>query len=338
MLEPTHGVVFDPCCGSGGMFVQSDLFDEHQGHLSFYGQESKDFTYRLCRMNLFIHGIDGKIEMGNSYWNDLHPELKADYLLANPPFNDGSKGEHGWGADKVPNKDLRLRIGSQTEPMPLAPRNANPMWIMHFLYHLKEGGKAGFVMATGELSNSEISRKRVRETLVEEGFVDCIVQLTGQLFHQTQILCSLWFLSKGRDGKHGERKRHGETLFIDARKLGSLIPGSRKQKELSGEDTERVAAVYREYRHRGQLAEVPGFCRVAAVEEIREHGFSLTPESRYVGAEYRHDSDEPFEERILSLSTRLHQQFEESRALQEVIETHIRDFGYAGFVSRVVSR
>ena len=162
MLEPTHGVVFDPCCGSGGMFVQSDLFDEHQGHLSFYGQESKDFTYRLCRMNLFIHGIDGKIELGNSYWNDRHPELKADYLLANPPFNDGSKGEHGWGADKVPNKDPRLRIGSQTEPMPLAPRNANPMWIMHFLYHLKEGGKAGFVMATGELSNSETARQAVR--------------------------------------------------------------------------------------------------------------------------------------------------------------------------------
>ena len=185
MLEPKQGVVFDPCCGSGGMFVQSDMFTKHNRQLSFFGQESKDFTYRLCRMNLFIHGIDGKIELGNSYTDDKHATVKADYILANPPFNDGAKGENGWGADKVPDKDPRLLVGGTQ--MPLSPRNANTMWIMHFLYHLKDTGTAGFVMATGELSNSETARLEVRKALVEHDVVDCIVQLTGQLFANTQI-------------------------------------------------------------------------------------------------------------------------------------------------------
>ena len=180
------------------MFVQSDLFTKHNGQLSFYGQESKDFTYRLCRMNLFIHGIDGDIQLGNSYTDDKHATLKADYILANPPFNDGSKGENGWGADRIPDKDPRLMINGQK--MPLSPRNANTMWIMHFLYHLTEGGTAGFVMATGELSNSETARLEVRKALVENDYVDCIVQLSGQLFANTQIPCALWFLSKNRDG------------------------------------------------------------------------------------------------------------------------------------------
>jgi type I restriction enzyme M protein len=175
MLEPTKGVVFDPCCGSGGMFVQSDLFTKHNQQLSFFGQESKDFTYRLCRMNLFIHGLDGNIQLGNSYTDDKQTTLKADYVLANPPFNDGSKGENGWGADKVADKDPRLVLGN--ERMPLSPRNANTMWILHFLSHLKEGGTAGFVMATGELSNSETARSQVRKELVEQDYVDCIVQL-----------------------------------------------------------------------------------------------------------------------------------------------------------------
>jgi type I restriction enzyme M protein len=153
MLEPTEGKVFDPCCGSGGMFVQSDLFTNHSGKLSFFGQESKDFTYRLCRMNLFIHGIDGDIRLGNSYTDDQHATLKAKYLLANPPFNDGSKGENGWGADRIPNDDPRLVVNGQK--MPLSARNANTMWILHFLSHLDDDGTAGFVMATGELSNSE---------------------------------------------------------------------------------------------------------------------------------------------------------------------------------------
>ena len=168
MLEPTEGKVFDPCCGSGGMFVQSDTFTNHSGKLSFFGQESKEFTFRLCRLNLFIHGIDGDIKPGSSYTNDQHADLKADYLLANPPFNVGAKGENGWGAKLISDKDARLRLPGQTNPLPLSPRNANTMWMLHFMSHLKDhtarepGGTAGFVMATGELSNSEIMRLAVR--------------------------------------------------------------------------------------------------------------------------------------------------------------------------------
>jgi len=157
--------------------VQSDLFTKHNNQLSFFGQESKDFTYRLCRMNLFIHGLDGNIQLGNSYFDDKHSTVKADYLLANPPFNDGSKGENGWGADKIPNKDPRLVLAKAR--MALAPRNANTMWILHFLSHLKDGGTAGFVMATGELASSETTRLEVRRTLVEQDYVDCIVGLTA---------------------------------------------------------------------------------------------------------------------------------------------------------------
>lgn len=222
MLEPTEGTVYDPCCGSGGMFVQSDIFTSHSHRLSFIGQESKDFTYRLCRMNLFIHGLDGHIELGNTYMGDKHPAVKADYILANPPFNDGSKSKEGWGADKVPPRDKRLVVNG--ERMPLAPRNANTMWILHFLYHLKSTGSAGFVMATGELANGENARATVRKALVENDLVDCIVSLSGQLFANTQIPCSLWFLSKARSGTAGQRDRRGEVLFIDGRQLGSLIP------------------------------------------------------------------------------------------------------------------
>jgi type I restriction enzyme M protein len=160
-------------------------------------------------MNLFIHGIDGKIELGNTYLDDKHATVKADYILANPPFNDGAKGDNGWGADKIPDKDPRLVVGGGK--MPLSPRNANTMWIMHFLHHLKDTGTAGFVMATGELSNSELARMEVRKTLVEHNYIDCIVQLTGQLFANTQIPCALWFLSKNRVGKGGFRKRTAKS-------------------------------------------------------------------------------------------------------------------------------
>ena len=215
MLEPTEGVVFDPCCGSGGMFVQSDIFTRHSGQLAFHGQESKDFTYRLCRMNLFIHGIDGNIQLGNSYTNDLHASLRADYILANPPFSDGSKSQTGWGANLVPDRDPRPSIDGK--PMPLSPRNANTMWIMHFLYHLKESGTAGFVMATGELSNSETARLEVRRTLIEQDYVDCVVQLSGQLFANTQIPCGLWFLSKNRDGRGGYRQHIAKVEPVGVR-------------------------------------------------------------------------------------------------------------------------
>lgn len=316
LLEPTEGVVFDPCCGSGGMFVQSDVFTKHSGKLSFVGQESKDFTYRLCRMNLFIHGVDGNIKLGNSYFDDQHSTLKADYLLANPPFNDGSKGANGWGADRIPDKDPRLAIAGQ--PMPLAPRNANTMWILHFVSHLKENGTAGFVMATGELSNGETARLAVRKAIVEAGYVDAVVQLSGQLFANTQIPCGLWFLSKGRGGGKGNRKRTSEILFIDARKLGSLISGSRKQKQLSEDEIEQIAAVYRQYRRKGSPEAIPGFCRAASVDEVREHNYALTP-GRYVGSEDADDEEEPFEEKFPRLVKQLEEQFAESRRLEKLI-------------------
>ncbi len=317
MLEPSPGdKVFDPCCGSGGMFVQSDIFTGRSHDLSFYGQESKEFTYQLCRMNLFIHGLGGAIELGNSYFNDLHPDLKADVVLANPPFNDGSKGENGWGANRIPDKDPRLVVNGR--PMPLATRNANTLWMLHFLHHLAPGGAAGFVMATGELSNRENARLAVRKALVDGGYVDCIVQFTGQLFANTQIPCSLWFLSRNRDGSKGFRKRMDEILFIDARKLGTLIPGSRKQKELSEEEVERIAAVYREFKQTAAPEARPGFSAVASVEDVRGHEYALTP-GRYVGAEDVLEEEGAFEERFGELKETLLDQLARSQSQAQTV-------------------
>ena len=322
MLEPQEGKVFDPCCGSGGMFVQSDQFTKHNQKLSFYGQEAKDFTWRLCKMNLFIHGIDGDIRLGSSYENDQFGGQQFDYIIANPPFNDGSKGSEGWGAKNIDGKDSRLRVADpvtgENRVLPLSPRNANTMWILHFLNHLAPGGTAGFVMATGELSNSELARLEVRKALVDMDYVDCIVQMPGQLFANTAIPCALWFLSKGRDGKDGSRKRTGEILFIDARKLGALIPGSRKQKQYSDEDVEQIAAAYSEFRRVGVPSPVLGFRKVAEVPEVQGHRYALTP-GRYVGAAIGDDDDEPFEERFPVLTERLAEQFRVSVRLQEAV-------------------
>lgn len=324
MLEPERGVVFDPCCGSGGMFVQSDLFRHHDGQLSFKGQESKEFTLRLCRMNLFIHGLAGDIQPGNSYFDDKHHTLRADYVLANPPFNDGSKGENGWGADKIPSDDPRLVIAGAR--MPLAPRSANTMWMMHFLHHLNERGTAGFVMATGELANTETARLEVRKTLVEQGYVDAIVQLTTQLFANTAIPCSLWFLSKNRDGPEPFRSRKNEILFIDARSLGALMAGSRKQKHLSHEEIERIAAIYRLYTRSARPNDEPGFARVASVDEVRSHDYALTP-GRYVGAADAEEGDEAFEERYPRLRAVLMNQLAESRRLATVLQEQLLRVG-----------
>ena len=327
MLEPQEGKVFDPCCGSGGMFVQSDQFTKHTQKLSFYGQEAKDFTWRLCKMNLFIHGIDGNIELGSSYENDRFVGQKFDYIIANPPFNDGSKGSKGWGSDAIAKKDPRLDLGivddkGEKRVMPLSSRNANTMWILHFLNHLAPGGTAGFVMATGELSSAELARFEVRKALVDLDFVDCVVHVPGQLFANTQIKCALWFLSKGRDGKSGSRKRAGEILFIDARKLGALIPGSRKQKQFSDEDVERIADAYRQFRRNGQPEEVPGFCKVSKTAEVMGHRYILTP-GRYVGASVEDDEDEPFEERFPVLVERLGGHFKEATRLQNLIQQRL---------------
>jgi type I restriction enzyme M protein len=211
--------------------------------------------------------------------------------------------------------------------MPLSPRNANTMWIMHFLHHLKEDGTAGFVMATGELSNSEIARHKVRKNLIENDYVDCIVQLSGQLFANTQIPCSLWFLSKNRGGGKGFRKRKGEILFIDGRKLGTLISGSRKQKELSNEELEKIAAVYRTFKQSGIPDEIPGFCKVASLEDVREHKYALTA-GRYVGTEEPEDEDEPFEVRMPELLSKLRQEFERAGNLEVAITESLKRVGY----------
>lgn len=330
MLEPERGKVFDPCCGSGGMFVQSDQFTNHSGRLSFYGQEAKDFTYRLCRMNLFIHGLDGDIRLGNSYFNNQHESLKADYLLANPPFNDGSKGENGWGADRISSKDPRVDLGAIDEdgrarPMPLSAKNANTMWILHFLHHLAPGGTAGFVMATGELSNSEVARLEVRKALVDNDFVDCVVQLPGQLFAQTGIPCALWFLSRNRDGSRGFRKRKGEILFVDARNMGALIPGSRKQKFLSEEEIGRIAAVYSEFRRRGRPEDVGGFCGVVSTDDVEHARYVLTP-GRYVGsADGLQEAEGDFESQFIRLTQTLFSHFEESNRLNAIIKKQLSE-------------
>lgn len=324
MLEPDKGVVFDPCCGSGGMFVQSDLFTKHSHQLSFVGQESKDFTYRLCRVNLFIHGLDANIQLGNSYFDDKHATLKADYVLANPPFNDGSKGENGWGADRIPDRDPRLTLADRK--MPLAPRNANTMWMLHFLSHLKNGGTAGFVMATGELSNGETARLEVRKALVDLDYVDCIVQLTGQLFANTQIPCSLWFLSKNRLGGNGYRKRTGEVLFIDARTLGTLIPGSRKQKALSRENIEHIAGVYRMFKRERIPEAIAGFCRAATVDQIREDRYALSP-GRYVGSQDDDTDEAALEEVLPGLLERVRTQISAGQHIQERVLSALSRLG-----------
>lgn len=325
MLEPKKGVAFDPCCGAGGMFVTCDTFSHHNRQLSFLGQESVEFTYRLCRMNLFIHGIDGDIALGNSYFGDKHPTLRADFVLANPPFNDGSKSRDGWGTHRITDGDPRLVLGN--DRMPLAPRNANTMWMMHFLSHLNDTGTAGFVMATGELSNSEKARLKVRKTLVEQGYVDCIVQMPGQLFANTQIPCCLWFLSKNRDGRDGFRKRNEEILFIDSRKMGSLIPGSRKQKQLSEEEIENIAVPYRQFKREGTPDPVLGFCAVATLEEVGKHNYALTP-GRYVGVEKLPEDDELFEDKMVRLTQELKGQFTKSAELEQKIRKNLENLGY----------
>jgi type I restriction enzyme M protein len=267
-------------------------------------------------MNLFIHGLDANIQLGNSYFDDRHATLKADYVLANPPFNDGSKGENGWGASRVSDKDPRLSLGGQK--MTLSARNANTMWILHFLSHLKDGGTAGFVMATGELSTDEVDRLEVRKALVDQDYVDCIVQLTGQLFANTQIPCSLWFLSKNRKGGNGYRKRTGEVLFIDGRKLGTLIPGSRKQKQLAPEEIDRVATVYRCFRRDRTPEEIAGFCKTVGIAEIQQKRYVL-PSGRYVGAADDADDEGTIEERLPTLLNRVRHHLDDGRRLSDNI-------------------
>ena len=331
MLEPYKGRVYDPCCGSSGMFVQSIEFirahasgngngGKAKGDISIYGQESNYITWRMARMNLAIRGITGQIEYGDSFNNDRHPDLRADYILANPPFNVSD-----WGGDRL-RDDKRWQYG-----VPPAG-NANFAWVQHFLHHLAPRGIAGFVLANGSMSSSQSGEGEIRKTIVEADLVDCIIALPGQLFRSTQISACLWFLRRGRSGG----KRTGETLFIDARKLGHMI--DRTRRDLSQEDIARVSDTYYAWRggkDAGEYQDVPGFCKSATLEEVRKHGHVLTP-GRYVGAAPQEDDGEPFEEKMARLSDQWREQQAEARRLDAAIEENLARLGFGDGQERSV--
>ena len=310
MLEPYHGRVFDPCCGSGGMFVQSEKFvTEHQGRandISIYGQESNQTTWRLCKMNLAIRGIDSsQVKWNNegSFLNDAHKDLKADYILANPPFNVSD-----WGGELLRN-DARWQYG--VPPV----GNANFAWLQHFIYHLAPTGQAGVVLAKGALTSKTGGEGEIRKALIENGLIDCIVNLPAKLFLNTQIPAALWFLSRNRNnGKF--RDRHDEILFIDARNLGHMI--NRRTRELSREDIQKIASTYHNWRNPdGNYEDVPGFCASVSIEKVRALDYVLTP-GRYVGLP-NNDDDFDFNERFTALKAELEEQLKEEVRLNEII-------------------
>ncbi len=321
MLAPYRGRVYDPCCGSGGMFVSSEKFIEaHQGRLgdiSIYGQESNYTTWRLAKMNLAIRGIDAQIAHGDTFHNDRHPDLKADYILANPPFNDSD-----WRGELL-RDDKRWVYG-----VPPAG-NANFAWVQHFISHLAPTGIAGFVLANGSMSANQSGEGEIRRNIVEADLVDCMVALPGQLFYSTQIPVCLWFLA--RDKRNGRfRDRRGETLFIDARALGTLV--DRTHRELTDTDVAKVAGAYHAWRGDpgvGEYADEPGFCKTATLDEIRSHGHVLTP-GRYVGAAAADEDDEPFDTKMRRLTAALREQQVEAARLDALIVANLRELGYGG--------
>lgn len=324
MLAPYKGRVFDPCCGSGGMFVQSEKFiEEHGGKvgdISVYGQESNPTTWRLAKMNLAIRGIDCNLgpHHGDSFHHDLHPDLKADYVLANPPFNDSD-----WRGELL-REDKRWKFG-----IPPAS-NANFAWVQHFIHHLAPMGIAGFVLANGSMSSNTSGEGDIRKNLIEADIVDCMVALPGQLFYSTQIPVCLWFIA--RDKRNSRfRDRRGEVLFIDARKLGTMI--DRVHRELTDEDIRKIADIYHAWRGdkdcKQKYEDIPGFCKSATLDEIRKHNHVLTP-GRYVGAEVVEEEGEPFEEKMAKLTKQLNEQFAESARLEDAIKKNLEELGYGG--------
>lgn len=319
MIEPYKGRVYDPCCGSSGMFVQSEEFiAAHGGKLgdiSIYGQESNYTTWRLARMNLAIRGIEGRIEHGDTFHDDQHADLKADFILANPPFNVSD-----WGGGRL-RKDKRWQFGVPPTG------NANFAWVQHIVHHLAPAGVAGFVLANGSMSSNQSGEGAIRKKLIEENLVDCMVALPGQLFYSTQIPACLWFLA--RDRKNGKfRDRRGQVLFIDARKLGHMV--DRTHRELTEEDVARITSTYHAWRGEkgtGEYADIPGFCKGATLEEVRKHGHVLTP-GRYVGTEAVEDDGEPFEEKMKRLTATLREQQAESAKLDAAIAVNLKQLGY----------
>jgi type I restriction enzyme M protein len=309
MLAPYKGRVFDPCCGSGGMFVQSEKFVEAHGgrigDLSVYGQESNPNTFKLAKMNLAIRGIEGDLGKvpEDSFHHDQHPDLKADFVLANPPFNMSD-----WGGDSL-REDKRWKYGKP--PV----NNANFAWVQHFIHHLSPKGTAGFVLANGSMSSNTSGEGEIRKAIIEDDLVDCMVALPGQLFYSTQIPVCLWFLSRNK------KNREGRTLFIDARKLGILT--DRVHRDLSVEDIAQIADTYHAWKDGKNYEDGAGFCKSVTIEDIRIQGYVLTP-GRYVGVAELEEDDEPFDEKMARLTKELEVQFEESEKLETTIQKSLK--------------
>lgn len=320
MLQPYKGRIYDPACGSGGMFVQSEKFvEEHQGKLgdiAVYGQESNPTTWKLCKMNLAIRGIDGNLGAHNAdtFHNDLHKGLKADYIMANPPFNIKQ-----WGANRLTD-DVRWQYGMPPES------NANYAWIQHMVSKLAPAGTAGFVLANGSMSSNTNNEGEIRKNLIEADLVECIVTLPGQLFYSTQIPVCIWFMSKDKS-KTGKRDRKNEILFIDARKLGFMA--DRTHKEFSDLDIQKITQAFHMWRGtaEGEYEDVLGFCKATTLEEVRNNDYILTP-GRYVGLEEVEEDGEPFEEKMTRLTSELAEQFEKSKELEEQIRQALGGIGY----------
>ena len=311
VLQPFHGRVYDPCCGSGGMFVQSAKFVEsHSGNIndiSVYGQDSNPTTWKMAQMNLAIRGIDADLGQYNAdtFFNDCHPTLRADYIMANPPFNLSD-----WGADKLQD-DVRWKYG-----IPPAG-NANFAWMQHMIYHLAPNGRIGMVLANGSLSSQSGGEGEIRKNIVNADLVDCIVAMPPQLFYTTQIPVSLWFLSKNKTQK-------GKTLFIDARKMGTMV--TRKLREFTDDDIKKIADTYKAFAD-GTLEEVKGFCAVVGTDEIAKQDYILTP-GRYVGIEEQEADDEPFDAKMTRLTGELSAMFAKSHELEEEIRKNLGAIGY----------
>ena len=326
MIEPYKGKIYDPCCGSGGMFVQSLKFvRSHYGNtkdISVYGQEFTSTTYKLAKMNLAVRGLSANLgELpADTFFKDQHPDLKADYIMANPPFN-----MKAWrGADEL--VDDSRWSGYETPPT----GNANYAWILHMVSKLSDHGVAGFVLANGSMSTNTSGEGAIRQKIVENDLVDCMIALPGQLFYTTQIPVCLWFLTKNKkaDSERGYRNREGETLFIDARKIGSMI--SRTQKELLPEDIAAIATTYHAWRGEakdGVYEDQAGYCKSATLEDMRKHDFVLTP-GRYVGAAPIADDGIPFETKMTEMSRTLYGQIKESAKLDDVIRKNLEGLGY----------
>lgn len=311
ILKPYNGRVYDPCCGSGGMFVQSAKFiQNHQGNInniSVYGQDSNPTTWKMAQMNLAIRGIEANLGQFNAdtFFNDCHPTLKADFVMANPPFNLSD-----WGADRL-TEDQRWKYG-----VPPAG-NANFAWLQHMIYHLAPNGKIGMVLANGSLSSQTGGEGDIRRRIIEDDLVACIIAMPTQLFYTTQIPVSLWFLARNK-------KQKNKTCFIDARKMGTMV--TRRLREMTDEDIARIAQTFDAYEN-GTLENVKGFCAVATTEEIARQDYILTP-GRYVGIEEQADDGEPFEEKMNRLTKELAELFQQSHQLEHEIKKRLAAIGF----------